>query len=155
MILNRDGLLIQNTFYPLSLRCGIANGASYLYNRAEIAMKEARTSHKAFVIYDDNKGFEERLQKDIQWNETLMSALKENRFTIFFQEIVPLHVKRNDRKKYELLIRLIDAKGAVISPFHFIDLAKRLHLYAHITQFVLQQGFHLAQELNCDISIND
>ncbi|ATB68426.1 cyclic di-GMP phosphodiesterase [Sulfurospirillum diekertiae] len=153
-ILNHEGLLIQNTFYPLSLRCGIANGASYLYNRAEIAMKEARISHKAFVIYDDNKGFEERLQKDIQWNETLMSALKENRFTIFFQEIVPLHVKEPSRKKYEVLIRLIDAKGNIISPYHFIDLSKRIHLYDQLTRFVMQEGFRAAVELYCDISIN-
>jgi EAL domain-containing protein (putative c-di-GMP-specific phosphodiesterase class I) len=153
-MLNHEGLFIQSAFYPLSLRFGIANGASYLYNRAEIAMKEARSSHKAFVVYDDNKGFEERLQKDIQWNETLMSALKENRFTIFFQEIVPLHVNELTRKKYEVLIRLIDAQGNIISPYHFIDLSKRIHLYDQLTRFVMQEGFRAALELHCDISIN-
>ncbi len=153
-MLNHEGLFIQSAFYPLSLRFGIANGASYLYNRAEIAMKEARSSHKVFVVYDDNKGFEKRLQKDIQWNETLMSALKENRFTIFFQEIVPLHVNESTRKKYEVLIRLIDAQGNIISPYHFIDLSKRIHLYDQLTRFVMQEGFRAALELHCDISIN-
>ena len=152
--ITHEGIIIDDKTYVLSLRMGIANGKEYLYNRAEIAIKEARTTHNALVIYDDNEGFKQRLQQDIKWDQTIRDALAHNRFTLFLQEIVPLHVKRNDRKKYELLIRLIDAKGAVISPFHFIDLAKRLHLYAHITQFVLQQGFHLAQELNCDISIN-
>lgn len=153
-ILSHEGLFIQQTFYPLTLRFGIANGVGYLYNRAEIAMKEARASHKNFVVYDDNKGFEERLQKDIQWNETIMSALKENRFTIFLQEIVPLHVKKNARKKYEVLIRLIDTDGRIISPFHFIDLSKRMHLYDQLTRFVIQEGLRAALELHCDISIN-
>ncbi|ASC92324.1 EAL domain-containing protein [Sulfurospirillum diekertiae] len=83
-----------------------------------------------------------------------MSALKENRFTIFFQEIVPLHVKEPSRKKYEVLIRLIDAKGNIISPYHFIDLSKRIHLYDQLTRFVMQEGFRAAAELYCDISIN-
>ena len=153
-ILSHEGLFIQNAFYPLTLRFGIANGAGYLYNRAEIAMKEARSSHKSFIVYDDSKGFEERLQKDIQWNETIMSALKENRFTIFLQEIVPLHVKSMSHKKYEVLIRLIDTKGNIISPYHFIDLSKRMHLYDQLTRFVIQEGFRAALELHCDISIN-
>lgn len=152
-ILSHEGLFIQQAFYPLSIRFGIANGADYLYNRAEIAMKEARSSHKGFVIYDD-KGFEERLQKDIQWNETIRNALKENRFTIFLQEIVSLHANSATRKKYEVLIRLIDPDGRIISPFHFIDLAKRMHLYDQLTRFVLQEGFRAALELHCDISIN-
>lgn len=148
------GVSVDNKLYTLALRMGIANGIEYLYNRAEIAIKEARITHNAFVVYDDSEGFKQRLQQDIKWDQTIRDALANNRFTLFLQEILPLHVKKNDRKKYELLIRLIDAKGAIISPFHFIDLAKRLHLYAHITQFVLQNGFRLAQELNCDISIN-
>ena len=149
-----EGLFIHDTSYPLLLRCGIANGMGYLYNRAEIAMKEARSSHKNFVIYDDSKGFVERLQKDIQWNETLMSALRENRFTIFLQEIVPLHVKKMAHKKYEVLIRLIDTNGNIISPYHFIDLSKRMHLYDQLTCFVIQEGFRAALELHCDVSIN-
>lgn len=153
-ILGHEGLFIQHAFYPLSIRFGIANGIEYLYNRAEIAMKEARSSHKSIVIYDDNKGFEERLQKDIQWNGTIRKALKENRFTIFLQEIVPVHGKNTERKKYEVLIRLIDTNGQIISPFHFIDLAKRMHLYDQLTRFVLQEGFRAALELHCDISIN-
>lgn len=153
-ILGHEGLFIKHTFYPLSIRFGIANGIGYLYNRAEIAMKEARSSHKSIVVYDDNKGFEERLQKDIQWNETIRKALKENRFTIFLQEIVPLTDQQTERKKYEVLIRLIDTTGQIISPFHFIELAKRMHLYDQLTRFVLQEGLRAALELHCDISIN-
>ena len=153
-ISGHEGLFIHDAFYPLSLRCGIANGMGYLYNRAEIAMKEARSSHKSFVIYDDSEGFEERLQKDIQWNETLMRALRENRFTIFLQEIVPLHVKKMTHKKYEVLIRLIDTNGNIISPYHFIDLSKRMYLYNQLTCFVIQEGFRAALDLHCDVSIN-
>ncbi|WP_263832199.1 EAL domain-containing protein [Sulfurospirillum oryzae] len=152
--LSHEGLFIDHQYYPLSLRMGIANGLEYLYNRAEIAIKEARDSHKSVVIYDDNEGFEQRLQKDIQWNETIRHALKENRFTIFLQEIIPLHVKNGERKKYEVLIRLIDNNGHIISPFHFLDLAKRMHLYDQLTRFVLQEGFRAALELHCDVSIN-
>ena len=152
--LTHEGLFIEHKYYPLSIRIGIANGLEYLYNRAEIAMKEARDAHKSMVVYDDSEGFTQRLQKDIQWNETIRNALQENRFTIFFQEIVPLHVKSGGRKKYEVLIRLIDAQGHIIAPFHFLDLAKRIHLYDQLTRFVMQEGFRAALELHCDISIN-
>lgn len=152
--LTREGLFIENKPYPLAIRIGIANGENYLYNRAEIALKEARDAHKSIVVYDDNEGFSQRLQKDIQWNETLRDALQHNRFTIFLQEIVALHVKTPERKKYEVLIRLIDSQGHIITPFHFIDLAKRMHLYDQLTRFVLEEGFRAARELFCDISIN-
>lgn len=152
--LTHEGLFIEQKYYPLSIRIGIANGLEYLYNRAEIAMKEARDAHKSMVVYDDSEGFTQRLQKDIQWNETIRNALQENRFTIFFQEIVPLHVKSSERKKYEILIRLIDTEGNIITPFHFLDLAKRIHLYDQLTRFVMQEGFRAALELHCDISIN-
>ena len=152
--LTHEGLFIEHKFYPLSLRIGIANGLDYLYNRAEIAMKEARDAHKSMIVYDDSEGFTQRLQKDIQWNETIRNALQENRFTIFLQEIVPLHVKSSERKKYEVLIRLIDMEGHIIAPFHFLDLAKRIHLYDQLTRFVMQEGFRAALELHCDISIN-
>lgn len=151
---HQEGIRINNKPYTLALRIGIANGLSYLYNRAEIAIKEARKEHKSLIIYDDREGFKERLQEDIQWNRTLREALTHNRFTIFMQEIVPLHVKTNTRKKYEILIRLIDETGRIISPFHFIDLAKRMHLYAQLTQFVLNESIRVALELDCDISIN-
>ncbi len=152
--LNNEGLLVENKYYPLTLRIGIANGADYLYNRAEIALKEARNTHKFFVIYDDNEGFQKRLQQDIEWNQTLRDALINNRFTIFLQEIVPLFKSASKRKKYEVLIRLIDVNGRIISPFHFIDLAKRMHIYHQLTRFVIQEGIRAAFELNCDISIN-
>ncbi len=152
--LQQEGLTIKNKSYTVACRIGIANGLSYLYNRAEIALKEARNSHKSLVIYDDREGFQERLKEDIQWNKTLREALINKRFTLFLQEIVPLHVKPNARKKYEVLIRLIDENNRVISPFHFIDLAKRLHLYAQITHFVLEESVQVALRLGCDVSIN-
>lgn len=153
-LLNDEGLLIQSKNYPITLRAGIANKAEYLYNRAEIALEEARNSHKSLIIYDDNEGFAKRLEDDIAWNQTLRNALLHNRFTIFLQEIVPLGIEKTDRKKYEVLIRLIDTNGKIISPFHFLDLAKRMHVYHHLTRFVIQEGFRAALELHCDISLN-
>ena len=153
-ILTHEGLFIEDKYYAIALRIGIANGSEYLYNRAEIAMKEARDTHKAMIIYDDNEGFKQRLEKDIEWNQTIRKALMQNRFTIFLQEIVPIQGQNLERKKYEVLIRLIDETGRIISPFHFIDLSKRMHIYDQLTRFVLQEGIRAALELHCDISIN-
>jgi PAS domain S-box-containing protein len=152
--LNEEGVMVYQKYYPIALRVGIANKAEHLYNRAEIALEEARESHKSLVVYDDNEGFTKRLEGDIAWNKTLRYALLHNRFTIFLQEIVPLHDMPSQRKKYEVLIRLIDEKGKIISPFHFLDLAKRMHVYHQLTRFVIQEGFRAALELHCDISLN-
>lgn len=151
--LNDEGLIIAGKHYAITLRMGIANGNDYTYNRAEIALEEARKSHKALVVYDDNEGFSKKLQGDIAWNETLRDALVHNRFTVFLQEIVPLN-DTAERKKYEVLIRLIDRNGTIIAPFHFLDLAKRMHVYHQLTRFVIQEAIQAALELHCDVSIN-
>lgn len=60
-----------------------------------------------------------------------------NRFTVFLQEIVPLN-DTAERKKYEVLIRLIDRTGTIIAPFHF-RFGKRMHVYHQLTRFVIRQ----------------
>jgi len=101
-------------------------------------------------------GICEILKKDIKNNmkmiEKIEWGLKNNRFISYFQPLVDS--KTLKPIKFESLVRLIDKDGKVISPFFFLDIAKRAGLYSQITNQVLDNSFKCLEKYNIEISIN-
>lgn len=149
-----NGITIEEKRYDAFFKIGIANGYKNLYNRAEMAIKEARELHQNYVIYDDNESFEVNLKNDALWHQKIRNALDQKRFTIFLQEIVPYKESPLQRKKYEALIRLIDEDGSIVTPYSFLHIAKKMHLYKQLSHIVIKESLLAANKLNCDISIN-
>ena len=78
-----------------------------------------------------------RRKGEMQWIARLTDALDEDRFSLFHQEIVPLHDLPNDLMKYEILLRLKDANGGVVLPGEFIAAAERYKLMPSIDRWVV------------------
>ena len=57
----------------------------------------------------------------------IKKAIKDGRIVSFFQPIV--NNKTKEVEKYESLVRLIDENNEVISPYFFLDVAKKSRLY--------------------------
>ena len=75
----------------------------------------------------------------------IKEALKDGRFTTFFQPIIDN--KTEAIVKYESLVRMIDTDGKVISPFFFLDIAKKAKLYSKITKIVVDKTFFAFEKL--------
>jgi PAS domain S-box-containing protein len=69
-----------------------------------------------------------------------------------FQPIVDTRTQTVD--KYESLVRLIDESGRVISPYFFLDIAKKAGYYQALTQVVLQNSFRALEQTDKTITIN-
>ena len=82
-----------------------------------------------------------RRQGEMEWVAKLTTAYKENRFTLFCQAIIPIGTTIQDRKHYELLVRLRDSGGRLVSPNAFIPAAERYNFMPTIDRWVIHRAF--------------
>jgi diguanylate cyclase (GGDEF)-like protein/PAS domain S-box-containing protein len=74
---------------------------------------------------------------EIQWLQRLQGALKENRFELYQQIIVPAHGS-NGGPAMEVLIRLRDEQGKELAPSEFMRAAERYRLMGLVDRWVVQ-----------------
>nr|WP_228285021.1 EAL domain-containing protein [Aliarcobacter butzleri] len=79
----------------------------------------------------------------------IIQAIKKDKFEIFAQSI-----NSQNEKKYEILIRMKDSKDEIVSPYFFINRAKKINLYNEITKKVIQKSFEFFEDKNVEFSIN-
>ncbi len=74
---------------------------------------------------------------EIQWLQRLQGALKENRFQLYHQIIVPAH-GTDGGPAMEVLIRLRDENGRELAPAEFMRAAERYRLMGLVDRWVVQ-----------------
>ncbi|HEY9609927.1 EAL domain-containing protein [Allocoleopsis sp.] len=80
-------------------------------------------------------------QSQMQWVARLTQALEENRFCLYYQSIVPSRQTSSLATHYEILLRLIDEQGNLVSPMAFIPAAERYNLMHCIDRWVIRTLF--------------
>jgi diguanylate cyclase (GGDEF)-like protein/PAS domain S-box-containing protein len=74
---------------------------------------------------------------EIQWLQRLQTALKENRFHLYYQPIVPAHAEEGG-PALEVLVRLRDESGHELGPSEFMRAAERYRLMGMVDRWVVQ-----------------
>lgn len=82
----------------------------------------------------------------------IKNALTAGTMVPFYQPIVDNATGRT--VKYESLVRIIEADGAIVSPFEFLDVAKQVRLYPDITRAMLTHAFDDYKQLRTPFSVN-
>src|SRR5438477_1996860 len=77
---------------------------------------------------------------EIQWLQRLQGALRENRFQLYHQVIVPTHGD-DGGPALEVLVRLLDESGHELHPAEFMRAAERYRLMGLVDRWVVQQTF--------------
>ena len=77
---------------------------------------------------------------EIHWVSRIQRALDENRVVICLQPIQPVIPDASVGESHEVLVRLIDEKGALISPSAFLPAAERYNLSTALDRRVLDEG---------------
>lgn len=88
-------------------------------------------------------------QGEMQWVSRIPRALEENRFRLYSQPIVAIANAKDGslvQNHCEVLLRLQDESGQIVSPMAFIPAAERYHLMHKIDRWVIQTLFALIQE---------
>lgn len=109
-----------------------------LLARADAACYAAKESGRNRVhVYQANDiGLLEQ-QGQMQWVTRLQSALDQDRLRLYVQPIVPLHEQMDQRRHFEILIRLEEEDGKLILPGAFLPAAERYGLMPRIDQWVV------------------
>jgi diguanylate cyclase (GGDEF)-like protein/PAS domain S-box-containing protein len=89
------------------------------------------------VVYSARDEALARHTGEIQWLQRLQSALKENRFHLYQQVIVPAH-EEDGGPAMEVLVRLRDESGQELLPADFMRAAERYRLMGLVDRWVVQ-----------------
>jgi diguanylate cyclase (GGDEF)-like protein/PAS domain S-box-containing protein len=117
---------------------GAADAACY-------AAKEAGWNQIRFYQPNDLKLARQRQQ--IQWLPKIDRALAENGFRLYSQSIVCLNQGLTDKdrispqKHYEILLRMVDEDGEIVSPRKFLPTAERFKLMPAVDRWVIRNLF--------------
>ena len=138
--------------YDISVIMSIAYDDNALES-AKLGIKKLLNSKKSFIVANNlAKVLRENAQNNIQTLSLIKRALGDCRIISYFQPITNNKTKKIE--KYESLVRLIDEDGKILSPFFFLDVAKKGKYYMQITDAVLDSSFSALVQTNLDISIN-
>jgi len=104
------------------------------------------------MTYKESQATKDEFGSNIEWASKLKDAFKNDKVVPYYQPI--LNNKTHQIEKYEALVRLIDEDGNVISPFYFLDVAKKSHQYLELTERMIDKTFRYFKDKACEFSIN-
>ena len=144
---------LEGIEYDISAICSFTYGVFRIFEDAKIGIEKAIKEKLSIVYADGLSGIEhENALKNIETIHTIRSALDNKKVVSYFQPIV--NNLTLEVEKYESLVRIVEESGRVLSPFHFLDVAKKGRYYSKITRIVLENSFLALSQTDKSISIN-
>jgi diguanylate cyclase (GGDEF)-like protein len=138
-----------NDVFDVSISCGVAallpvpDGIARAIAAAEVACKKAKTRGRNRVeVYASDDGSMMRYQGDALVVGQLRSALKADRLVLFAQRIVPLQ-DMSLPGGYEILLRVQEVDGTLISPGLMIGAAQRYQLLPSVDRWVVRRALQM------------
>jgi diguanylate cyclase (GGDEF)-like protein len=124
---------------------------------ADSALKEAKRTNRAYMIYNMNDNRNDIIRHNINCLKSLTNAIDDDRITPWFQPIV--NSSNGKIEKYECLVRLIEEDGSVVSPYNFLDISKSAKLYSRITRIMFDKSLAMFSDkpykFSFNLSVND
>jgi diguanylate cyclase (GGDEF)-like protein len=121
-----------------------ARGAETLMKRADVAMYDAKTTHKPFAIYEP--GRDEHSLRRLAILSELRNAIARDELTLHYQPKV--NVGSDSVVHAEALVRWRHPVHGLLSPDEFIPLAEQSGNIGMITKWVLRQAIRDCGEWN-------
>ncbi len=138
--------------YDISILISFAYGYDVLEN-AKYGLKKILESGQEFILANNLVQKEQvEARNNLQTLKMVKKAIDNHKIVSYFQPIINNKTKKIE--KYESLVRLIDEDDKVLSPFFFLDAAKKGKYYSQITEIVLQNSFDALHITDVDISMN-
>lgn len=133
-----DSFPLSASIGAVSLDTDIRDSAILLSNARDACMLAKLEGGNRFHITRANKEQASATRGEVYWVNQLMTALEEERFLLYFQRIQGL--RESLHPKVEILLRLRNSSGDIVSPNQFLGTAERYRLMSRIDLFVLQQS---------------
>ncbi len=146
-------LKIPNIEYDTSFIAVVVSDGEDVLESVKVGIHKLLKSKKRFVIANNFAKLEaDRVEQNIKTIQMIKEAISSNNIVSFFQPIVDNQTKQI--VKYESLVRIIDKNNKVITPYFFLDIAKKGKYYYQISSIVLENSFRALEQTDKEISIN-
>jgi len=150
--INQEKIKIGIIDYSLSIIISLTYGSNTLQN-AKVGLRKLLENKEEFIIAQD---FMDEVTRDSnkklnQFN-MLKQAIDNYKIISYFQPIINNQTK--EVEKYESLVRLIDEDNNILTPQHFLEVAKEGKYYHEITTIVLNNSFKALFNSDIEIAIN-
>jgi len=136
----------ENQIFEVSISIGAAEmdkdseNASVMMSAADMACYTAKDLGKDRVhVYRKTDTELNARRKEMYWVSHLSQALKQNRLSLYQQEIMPVTQESGDVRRVEVLLRLFDADGRVIPARNFLPAIERYGLINAVDRWVVQE----------------
>lgn len=146
-------LTINGRTHKISASIGIAlfpeHGCNVhdLLAIADLAMYQAKESGRgAWYLFSEKDRSRERMHTLVYWKEKIEYAHLNDNFLLYLQPIAS--IKSKDIEYYEVLLRMRDRDGSVLSPAGFIPAAEHTGLIHAIDHMVLHKAIALVAKIN-------
>ncbi|MGM0622847.1 MAG: EAL domain-containing protein [Campylobacterota bacterium] len=136
---------------PVNILIGVSDIYPYVINAKAAIDTIKHDVTKKIIFYDESMNSKKLVAQNIKMLQKVKTALSEDMIVPYFQEIVELENKKPI--KYEALVRLKEGEN-VLSPFFFLDIAKKSKHYSAITKTVMQKSIDFVKKYGHDVSIN-
>ncbi len=123
-----------------------------LYENSSMTLEHAKSEKISFLVYNENLKIEESIISNLTWTSIIRNAIEEDRIIPFFQPIYNNSIDKIDR--FEVLMRLVDEDGNIVSPFQFLPIAKKAGLYNRLTKIIIMKSFEYFTNKDYKFSIN-
>ncbi|MFC3285867.1 bifunctional diguanylate cyclase/phosphodiesterase [Litchfieldella rifensis] len=123
---------------------------------ADVAMYKAKESGvQRWHLLATIERAKDELQQRVYWVERIRKALRHDGFELMVQPIVRLADR--DVQHYEVLLRMRDEDGSLVSPGHFIPIAERSGQIVQLDRWVLRASLKIlkaVQHRGISLAIN-
>lgn len=134
----------QGKFFNIGVSIGIAeisaavDNSDYLLSAADQACSLAKKKGgNTYYLYDKNDPELSKYHGEMFWLEQVSKALEENLFELHYQPIIPIRGRERE-VRHEILLRLRDGKGGLVSPEVFFSAAEKHNLMPLIDRWVIK-----------------
>ncbi len=151
--IQNDIISFDTLEYDIAILLTFAYEKEKIYESVKLGMKTLVREKKWFLVANNFATKEqEKAKENIKTVHMIKDAIKSARIVSYFQPIIDN--KTQKIAKYESLVRLINEEEKVLSPYFFLDAAKKSNYYLKITNIVLEHSFTILAHCDTDISVN-
>lgn len=145
--LNREKFLWNGTAYTIAASIGVVEIGEHSKDiyRVLAAADDACIVAKELggnriQVYEDEESVFRKRRGEMRWISRVKTALEQERFVLFGQPIVPI-LDTGKRTKCELLLRMKEQDGSIVTPMDFLPAAERYNLMPDIDRWVVTTAF--------------
>ena len=161
IIAEKTKFVIDDVYIEIKITIGISspqktatykNDPKSIVADASIALKNAKKEMRPYQVFNESLDTRNEYSKNIEISKKLKKALQTGNIIAHYQPIQDINTKITE--KYELLLRLIDENGSIISPLFFLEIAKKGRQYEALTKIAIKNAFEAAKKTGKNFSVN-